>query len=159
MKRLLLLSAAALTLTGCMGSSQTRSNATALSGLATIQRASDSQPTQTDLAMSCREIDGELNRLYARSEELERTARAQERKGALARGAVSTGLAALTFGGITNAGSVSEIQNVHTASTVANTAASATMGNSGPDARTTNETLAIFERTSLLERTKLQKGC
>ena len=160
MKHLILMSAtAAMALSGCMGTSQTSSHAAAMSGMAVVQRAADSQPTQTDLAKSCAQIEAELSRLYARSAELERAARAEERKTSLARGAVNTGLAALTMSGLTGAGSVSEIRNVQTASTVAGTVANSTMGSSGPDARTTNETMAVFERTSLLERTKLQKGC
>ena len=151
---------AAMFLSGCMGTtSQTSANATALNSIATVQRTANTQPTQAELGKSCSEINAELNRLYARNAELEKAARAQERKGALGRGLLNAGIAAATLGGMTNAGSVDQIKTVSTAATVARTGADAAMGTSGPDARTTSETLAIFERTSLLERAKLSKGC
>ena len=151
---------AAMALSGCMGSSsQTGAHGTALNSMSMVNRAANSEPSQSDLNKSCSEIDAELARLYARNEELERAAKAEQRKGALARGAVNAGLSALTYKGITNAGSASGIRKVGTASSLAGGVANVTMGGSGPDAKTMNQSMAIYERTSLLERTKLSKGC
>ena len=145
---------------GCMGSSSgLSSQVAAMQGIAGVQRSAQATATKEDLAMSCPQIDAELKRHYARMEQINKAERARERQANLTGGLLDAGLSVVGAGAIANAGSAQTIRNVGTATTVAGSAASAATASAGPDAQTYNEALAISERSALLGRVKLQKGC
>jgi len=146
-------------LTGCMGGvSQTSANVMGMQSIAGMQRAAQAQPSEQDLTLSCAQVQSELNGLYARMEAINKAERARERKANLRGGLLDAGLSVVGAGAIANAGSAQSISNIGTATTVASTAANATRG-SGPNAQTYNEAMAIAERSSILERVKVSKGC
>ncbi len=146
-------------LTGCMGRvSQTSASVMGMQSIAGMQRAAQAQPSEQDLTLSCAQVQSELNGLYARMEAINKAERARERKANLRGGLLDAGLSVVGAGAIANAGSAQSISNIGTATTVAGTAANATRG-SGPNAQTYNEAMAIAERSSILERVKLSKGC
>lgn len=147
-------------LTGCVSNvSQTSANIMGLQSIAGVQRAAQAQPTEKDLALSCKEVESELGTLYARSEEINKAERKRERKANLTGGLMEAGLSVLGAGAIASAGSVQSISNASTATALAGTAANGVRGSGGPDAQTYNEALAIAERSALLERVKLANGC
>ena len=149
-----------MALAGCMSNvSQTSANIMGLQSVAGVQRAAQAQPAEKDLAMSCKEVEGELGTLYARMDGINKAERKRERKANLTGGLLNAGISVLGAGAITNAGSAQSISNIGTATTVAGTAASAASGSNGPNAQAYNEGLAIAERSAVLERVKLSKGC
>lgn len=149
----------AFTLSGCMGGvSQTSANVMGMQSIAGVQRSAQAQPTEKDLALSCSQVQSELNRIYARMEEVNKSERARERQANLTGGLLDAGLSVVGAGAIANAGSAQAISNIGTATTAAGAAASTTRG-SGPSAQTYNEAMAMAERSSVLERVKLAKGC
>ncbi len=148
------------TLSACMGgSSQTASLATSQSAMSAVMRAGQTQPSEKDMAMSCKAIDAELTGLYAQFEEINKAERARERKAGLTSGLLSAGISFAGISALGNAGSVQAMQNIGTATSVASTAASASQGAGGPNAQTLNKATAIQERSAVLERAKLAKGC
>lgn len=139
--------------------SQTSASVMGMQSIAGVQRAAQAQPADTDLAMSCSQVQSELTTLYARMDEINKAQRARERKANLTGGLLEAGLSIAGAGAIANAGSAQEISNIGTAATVAGTAAGAATGSSGPSAQTYNEVMAVAERSSVLERVKVSKGC
>lgn len=139
--------------------SQTSANVVGLNSIASVQRAAQTQPTAQDMALSCAQINSELNSLYAKSEEINKAERARERKAGLTQGLLDAGLSVVGAGAIANAGSAQAISNVGTATALAGSAGATAIGSSGPDQQAYNQVLAMAERSSVLERTKVAKGC
>ncbi|MES0864809.1 hypothetical protein ABLN87_20860 [Ruegeria sp. SCPT10] len=154
-----LLLIASATLTACSDSmTQTSANIMGMQSIAGVQRASNTEPSSADLAMSCGQINSELSSLYAEIETINKAERARERKANLTGGLLDAGLSVVGAGALANAGSAQAISNVGTATAVAG-AATDGLTASGPDAGTFNRQFALVERTSVLERTKVAKGC
>ncbi|WP_171182272.1 hypothetical protein [Ruegeria sp. HKCCD8929] len=154
------LMSATLILSACSGgTSQTSANVLGLQSISGVQRAALAAPSEKELAMNCAQIEAELARHYARMEEINRAERARERQTNLTGGLVDAGLSVLGAGAIANAGSAQGIRNVGTATNLVGTAAQSATRGSGPNAQTYNEALAISERSAVLERVKLDKGC
>jgi hypothetical protein len=139
--------------------SQTSANVLGLNSIASVQRAAQATPTEKDLAMSCAQIDAELKTLYARTEEINKAERARERKAGLTQGLLDAGLSVVGASAIANAGSAQAISNVGTATALAGSASSAAVGSGGPNQKAYNQALALAERSSVLERAKVEKGC
>lgn len=147
-------------LSACMGNTtQTSASIMGMQSIAGVQRAAQAQPTETDLAMNCSQVNGELKSLYARSEEINKAEQARASKANLTSGLLDAGFSVLGAGAIANAGSAQAIANIGTATAAAGTVSSSVRGSSGPDAQAFNEAMAIAERSALLERVKLSKGC
>lgn len=151
----------ALALAACdSGQSQVLGASQSLNAIAGVQRAAQSQPSDTDLALSCGAIASELNTIYVRLSEIDKQQRAVQRKRNIQNGMISTGISILGAGAIANAGSVNGIRNASTAVGAAGAVANGTRSNGSPeDGRALNEALALQERAATLERAKVGKGC
>lgn len=154
-----LLLAATIGLAGCGDAvSRTSANIVGVQSVAGVHRAANSEPSKADLAMSCSQIDGELSSIYAQMDQINKAERAKERKANLTGGLLDAGLSVVGAGAIANAGSAQAISNVGTATTLAGAAVNGA-GAPGTDVGTYNKALAIAERSSVLERAKVAKGC
>lgn len=150
----------AMALSACMGTtSQTTSSVTSQSAMSSVLRASQTEPTSRDLAMTCKQIDSELGTVYAKFEQINKAERAREKKTGLTSGLLNAGISLIGAGAITDAGSAGAIGNIGTATTLAGSAANASVGSGGPDAKAYNQALALQERAAVLERAKIAKGC
>lgn len=114
--------------------------------------------SESDLALSCEKIDQDLTKLYARYEELEAAERSRQQKAGLLNGALSVGVGILGGTALASAGSVEAINNVGVATSVAGSAVDA-LTDTGLDQQSLNKTTAVAERTAILERVKIEKGC
>lgn len=149
----------ATVLSGCMSDvSQTSTNVMGIQSIAGVQRAAQTQPTQQDLARSCSDVQKELDQLYARSEAINKAETARQRKTNLTNGLLNAGLSVVGADAIASAGSAQAISNVGTATTLAGAAVNSS-GASGPTSQTYTQAMALAERSALLERVKLSKGC
>lgn len=142
---------------GCM--SDVSQHMMARQSMTDLQRAAHAEPSEQDLAMSCPAIDTELSTLYARLETINKGERARQRKASLTSGLLDAGLSMAAGSAMAHAGSAEGLRQVGAATSVASTAADVATSGSGPTARTYNEGMAITERSALLERVKLSKGC